>query len=77
MSQNIFQIDPIFFLPIDLEDNSKIQSEAEEEAQNSILLNNHTKKHKKNNIHKKKLLSKMIPQMKILLLGKRWTNHLI
>ena len=55
MSQNIFQIDPIFFLPIDLEDNSKIPTETEEEAQNTILLNNnHAKKHKKNS-HKKKI----------------------
>ena len=30
MSQNIFRIDPIFFLPIDLEDNSKNLSEEEQ-----------------------------------------------
>ena len=30
MSQNIFRIDPIFFLPIDLEDSSRILSEEEQ-----------------------------------------------
>ena len=45
MSQNIFRIDPIFFLPIDLEDNSKFLSEDEqndcdtpEEKQNNSLV---------------------------------------
>ena len=45
MSQNIFRIDPIFFLPIDLEDNSKFLSEdeqndcdtPEEEENNSLV----------------------------------------
>ena len=45
MSQNIFRIDPIFFLPIDLEDNSKILSEEiqndcdtpEEEHNNALV----------------------------------------
>ena len=36
MSQNIFQINPIFFMPIDLEENSKISSETEEDSQKSI-----------------------------------------
>ena len=45
MSQNIFRIDPIFFLPIDLEDNSKILSDEEqndcdtpEEEHNNALI---------------------------------------
>ena len=72
MSQNIFQIDPIFFLPIDLEGNSKNfseTSETEEETQNDIIINNHFKKIKKM-YTKRKLLSMMKPQTKILLQGK-------
>ena len=55
MSQNIFQIDPIFFLPIDLGENSKFSSEIEEESQtqNGKLLKAHIEKYKKNT-HKNK-----------------------
>jgi hypothetical protein len=58
MSQNIFQIDPIFFLPIDFEENSKVASEAEEEdqCQNDKLLKDHIERHKKN-MHKNKKYS--------------------
>ena len=68
MSQNIFQIDPIFFLSIDFEETSKISSEVEEESQkqNSKLLKAHIEKNKKN-IKKYNTISKMIQQMKILL----------
>ena len=45
MSENIFHINPIFFLPIDLEDNVKIKSDEEEDSQNGIL-NNCPEKHK-------------------------------
>ena len=45
MSENIFHINPIFFLPIDLEDNVKIKSDEEEDSQNDIL-NNSPEKHK-------------------------------
>ena len=39
MSQNIFQIDPIFFLPIDLEDNSNIPCELENESSHRFISN--------------------------------------
>ena len=32
MSENIFHINPIFFLPIDLEDNVKIKSDEEKDS---------------------------------------------
>ena len=49
MSHNIFQIDPIFFMPIDFEDNSKISSETEDDSQNS---SGDMEKKKKNNVNK-------------------------
>ena len=44
MSQNIFHIDPIFFLPIDFEESSQICSK---ENQNDEENNNQVEKNKK------------------------------
>ena len=45
MSQNIFPIDPIFFLPIDFEDNSKNK---EEDSPKSDIIYNSLERNKKN-----------------------------
>jgi hypothetical protein len=44
MSQNIFQIDPIFFLPIDLEENSTISKESKESYDTKLLSENYINK---------------------------------
>ena len=52
MSQNIFKIDPIFFLPIDFEENSKIISE---QKQKDIMSNNNIEKYRKKSHKKNKI----------------------
>ena len=44
MSENIFQIDPIFFLPIDLEENSTISKESKESYDAKLLNENYINK---------------------------------
>ena len=39
MSENIFHIDPIFFLPIDLEENSKSSEDINKDHHNNLILN--------------------------------------
>ena len=50
MSENIFHIDPIFFLPIDLEENSKSSEDINEDHHNNLILNDYIKNKKKNKI---------------------------